>query len=338
MQGGAGLRGPGNHLGVNTRNPIDRKEADASLAVTLGSLKLKNPVIAASGTFGYGEEYSGIIPLSSLGGLVTKGLSLEPRKGNPPPRIAETPSGMLNAIGLENVGLKIFLREKLPFLRKVRCPVLVNIFGGTADEYAEMARRLSEVETIAGLEVNISCPNLKAGGVVFASEPKLVHQVVSKIRKATSSFVMVKLSPNVRDIVAIALAAEEAGADAVSLINTLTSLAIDWRTRTPLLGNITGGLSGPAIKPIGLRMVWQVAQAVHIPVVGMGGIVSAEDALEYLIVGARAIQVGSAHFADPRAGLKIIEGIRSYLKASEFADVSSLVGSLKIRRDSGPGI
>jgi dihydroorotate dehydrogenase (NAD+) catalytic subunit len=305
------------------------KTDNPSLQVNLGSLKLKNPVIAASGTFGYGEEYSGIIPLGSLGAIVTKGLSLEPRKGNSPPRLAETPSGMLNAIGLENVGLEAFLREKLPFLRGARCPVLVNIFGNTVEEYGEMARRLSDVEGIAGLEVNISCPNLKAGGVVFASEPRAVHRVVLKVRRSTSSFVMVKLSPNVADIGKIALAAEEAGADAVSLINTLTGLAIDVQTRTPVLGNITGGLSGPAIKPIGLRMVWQVAQVVRIPVVGIGGIVTAKDALEYLIAGATAIQVGTAHFIDPRAGLKIIEGIWGYLKANGIPNLFSLIGSLK---------
>ena len=305
------------------------KTDNPSLQVNLGSLKLKNPVIAASGTFGYGEEYSGIIPLEALGGIVTKGLSLEPRQGNPPPRLAETPAGMLNAIGLENVGLEIFLQEKLPFLRKARCPVLVNIFGSTVEEYAELAKRLSAVDGIAGLEVNISCPNVKAGGAIFAAEPKTVYKVISKIRRATSSFLMVKLSPNVADIGKIALAAEEAGADAVSLINTLTGLAIDVQTRTPVLGNITGGLSGPAIKPIGLRMVWQVAQVVRIPVVGIGGIVTAKDALEYLIAGATAIQVGTAHFIDPRAGLKIIEGISGYLKANGIPNLSSLIGSLK---------
>jgi dihydroorotate dehydrogenase (NAD+) catalytic subunit len=313
------------------------KKEGPSLEIRLGSLALKNPVIAASGTFGYGEEYDGLIPRGSLGAIVTKGLSLEPRKGNPPPRLAETPSGMLNAIGLENVGLQAFIREKMPFLRKARCPVLVNIFGATAEEYGEMARRLAEVEGVDGLEVNISCPNIKAGGAIFASEAKSVHQVVSKVRRATSSFVMVKLSPNVADIVKIARAAEEAGADAVSLINTLTGLAIDVRTRAPVLGNITGGLSGPAIKPIGLRMVWQVAQCLRIPVVGMGGIVSAEDALEYMIAGATAVQVGSAHFIDARAGLKIIDGIQNYLRVNDIPNLTDLIGSLKVRRDSGPG-
>ncbi len=306
------------------------KKDGPNLSVELGPLKLRNPVIAASGTFGYGEEYAGIIPLKSLGALITKGLSPEPRRGNPPPRLAETPSGMLNAIGLENVGVEAFLREKMPFLRRAGCPVLVNIFGCAEEEYAEMARRLSDVEGIAGLEANISCPNVKAGGTIFATEAKAVYQVTSKIRQATSSFLMVKLSPNVRDIVKIATAAEEAGADAISLINTLTGMAVNIKTRTPVLANITGGLSGPAIKPIGLRMVWQVAQAVRIPVVGIGGITTAEDALEYLIAGAAAIQVGSAHFIDPRASLKIIDGIQGYLKANRLSSVSSLVGSLKI--------
>jgi dihydroorotate dehydrogenase (NAD+) catalytic subunit len=315
----------------------EQRKEGPTLEARLGPLTLKNPVIAASGTFGYGEEYAGIIPLGSLGAIITKGLSLEPRKGNPPPRLAETASGMLNAIGLENVGLKAFVKEKIPFLRKARCPVLVNIFGATAAEYAEIARRLSEAEGVAGVEINISCPNLKAGGAIFASEAKSVHQVVSKVRRATPSFVMVKLSPNVADIVKIARAAEEAGADAVSLINTLTGLAIDVRTRAPVLGNITGGLSGPAIKPIGLRMVWQVAQCLRIPVVGMGGIVSAEDALEYMIAGATAVQVGSAHFIDARAGLKIIDGIQHYLRANNIPRLVDLIGSLKVRRDTGPG-
>ena len=311
------------------------KKEGPDLSVDLGPLKLKNPVLAASGTFGYGEEYAGIIPLKRLGGLITKGLSLEPRKGNPPPRLAETPAGVLNAIGLENVGVEAFLREKVPFLRKAGCPVLVNIFGSTEEEYAEMARRVSGVEAIAGVEVNISCPNLKAGGSLFAADPKAVYQVIAKTRQATSSFLMAKLSPNVADIAKIAVAAEAAGADAVSLINTVTGMAIDIRTRTAVLGNITGGLSGPAIKPIGLRMVWQVARAVRIPVVGMGGIATAEDALEYLIAGASAVQVGSAHFVDPKAGLKIIDGIRNYLARQGLAGISSLIGSLKAGPDAG---
>ena len=309
------------------------KREGPNLGVELGRLKLRNPVIAASGTFGYGEEYAGIVPLKRLGGLVTKGLSLEPRKGNPPPRLAETPSGMLNAIGLENVGVEAFVREKMGFLRRAGCAVLVNFFGSAEEEYAETARRLSDVEGIAGLEANISCPNLKSGGAIFATEPKSVYQVVSKIRQATSSFLFVKLSPNVADIAKIAVAAEEAGADAVSLINTLTGMAIDVKTRSPVLANVTGGLSGPAVKPVGLRMVWQAARAVRIPVVGIGGIATAEDALEYLIAGATAVQVGSAHFNDPRASLKIIDGIRNYLQANGLPGVQPLIGSLKVGQE-----
>lgn len=304
-----------------------------SLAVEVGRLKLKNPVIAASGTFGYGEEYAGLIPLKRLGALITKGLSLEPRRGNPPPRLAETPSGMLNAIGLENVGLEAFLREKVKFLRRAGCSVLVNFFGCSEEEYAEMARRLSEVEGIDGLEANISCPNVKSGGAIFATEPKSVYQVVARIRQATSSFLMVKLSPNVADIGKIAAAAEEAGADAVSLINTLTGMAVDLRARTPVLANVTGGLSGPAVKPVGLRMVWQAARAVRIPVVGIGGITTAEDALEYLVAGAAAVQVGSAHFVDPRVSLKIVDGIQAYLQANNLPGVQSLIGTLKVGKE-----
>ncbi len=313
-----------------TRERIASRKNGFDLSVELGRLKLKNPVMTASGTFGYGEEYAGIIPLKSLGALITKGLSLDPRRGNPPPRLAETPSGMLNAIGLENVGLTAFLRDKMAFLRRTGCAVLVNIFGSSEEEYAEMARRLADEEGVDGLEINVSCPNLKAGGTIFATEPRSVYQVVSRTRQATSAFLMVKLSPNVGDITRIALAAQDAGADALSLINTLTGMAVDVRTRTPVLANITGGLSGPAIKPIGVRMVWQVAQAVRIPVVGIGGITTPEDALEYLIAGAAAVQVGSAHFVDPRAALRIIEGIGEYLDRNGFPSVAALTGSLKI--------
>ncbi len=307
------------------------RSEDSALQISLGPLRLKNPVMAASGTFGYGEEYAPLIPPGKLGAIVTKGLSLKPRKGNPPPRLAETPAGMLNAIGLENVGLERFLAEKLPRLRKFRCPVIANIFGDSIEDYAEMARRLSDVEGISGLEINISCPNLKAGGSLFAADPKSVFQATARIRQASARFLMVKLSPNVADIGKIAQAAEEGGADAVSLINTLVGLAVDVRTRTPVLGNITGGLSGPAIKPVGLAMVWKAAQAVKVPIVGLGGIATAEDALEYLIAGATAVQVGCAHFFDPRAPLKIIEGISRYLKNHNLSGVSALVGSLKTR-------
>ena len=304
------------------------------LSISLGPIVLKNPVIAASGTFGYGVEYNRVFPIKKLGALVTKGISLEPGPGNPPPRLAETPAGMLNAIGLENVGFNVFVREKMPFLRKVGCPIFVNMFGHTIDEFSELARRLSEIEGIAGLELNISCPNLRAGGSIFAADPRSVYKVVSRVRRVTGSFLMVKLSPNVADITPIARAAEEAGADAVSLINTLIGMAIDVVSRTPFLGNVTGGLSGPAIKPIGVRMVWQVAQTVRIPIVGMGGIVSATDALEYLIAGATAVQVGTAHFVDPRSSLKIIDGIADYLNRHRLPDLSKLIGSLRIERNS----
>lgn len=309
------------------------KQKSPDLSVSLGPIVLKNPVIAASGTFGYGEEYNQVFPIKKLGALVTKGISLEPRLGNPPPRLAETPAGMLNAIGLENVGFKAFVRDKMPFLRKIGCPIFVNMFGHTLDEFSELAQKLSEIEGISGLEMNISCPNLKAGGSIFAADPRSVYQVVSRVRRVTNSFLMVKLSPNVSDITPIAKAAQEAGADALSLINTLIGMAIDVVSRTPRLGNVTGGLSGPAIKPIGVRMVWQVAQAVQIPIVGMGGIVNAEDALEYLIAGATAVQVGTAHFMDPRSSLKIIDGIADYLLRYRLPALSKLIGSLRIERN-----
>ncbi len=310
--------------------PQGTSSANDLLAVALGSLKLKNPVLAASGTFGYGEEYAGLVPLKRLGGFITKGLSLEPRLGNKPPRLAETPSGILNAIGLENIGLQNFLKQKLPFLKKAPCAVLVNIFGSKTQEYVELASRLTDAGGLSGLEINISCPNLEAGGVILATEPRIVYRVISKIRRATPLFLMVKLSPNVTDIRQIAQAAEEAGADALSLINTVAGMAIDIETRTPLLGNITGGLSGPAIKPIGVRLVWQVAQCVRLPIVGVGGIASAADALEYIIAGASAIQVGSAHFADPEISIKIINGIKKYLQEKQIPDLKSLVGSLQV--------
>ncbi len=310
--------------------PQGTSTANDLLAVALGPLKLRNPVLAASGTFGYGQEYAGLVPLKKLGGFITKGLSLEPCLGNKPPRLAETASGLLNAIGLENIGLQNFLKQKLPFLKKAPCAVLVNIFGSKTQEYVELASRLTDAGGLSGLEINISCPNLEAGGVILATEPRIVYRVISKIRRATPLFLMVKLSPNVTDIRPIAQAAEEAGADALSLINTVAGMAIDIETRTPLLGNITGGLSGPAIKPIGVRLVWQVAQCVRIPIVGVGGITSAADALEYIIAGASAVQVGSAHFADPEISIKIIKGIKKYLQEKQIPNIKSLVGSLQI--------
>lgn len=289
---------------------LDNSEVD--LTVSLGRLSLANPVIAASGTFGYGVEYSPFVDLNCLGGFCTKGLSLKPRIGNPVPRMVETPSGMLNAIGLENIGLDGFVREKMPLLHQYKTRIIVNFFGESVEEYAEMARSLSDVARIDALEMNISCPNVSEGGVFFSSDPRLVQMVVTKVRKVTDKFLMVKLSPNVTDIAEIARAAEAAGADAISMINTCLGMVIDLESRKPFLANITGGLSGPAIRPIALALVYRTARAVKIPVVGMGGIFCAEDALQFLMAGASAIQVGTANFIEPSATIKILNGIRSY--------------------------
>ncbi|TSA13080.1 MAG: dihydroorotate dehydrogenase [Deltaproteobacteria bacterium] len=304
------------------------KKTRPDLSVRIGLLRLQNPVLTASGTFGYGQEYAGLVDLNRLGGIIVKGLSLQPRPGNMPPRTVETPCGLLNAIGLQNVGVENFIADKLPFLRNLSIPVIVNILGQDIKEYRKLAERLSSVEGIAALEVNISCPNVKAGGVVFGTDYKAAARVTRAVRAAAELPIIVKLSPNVTDIVNIARAVEEAGADAVSLINTLTGMAIDVETRRPKLHNVTGGLSGPAIKPVALRMVWQVAGAVKIPVIGCGGIMTAADALEFLIAGACAVQVGTANFVNPRATMEIISGIEEYLVRHNFKDVKSLVGSL----------
>ena len=297
-------------------------------SVRIGLLRLQNPVLTASGTFGYGQEYADLVDLNRLGGIIVKGLSLNPRPGNMPPRTVETPCGLLNAIGLQNVGVENFIADKLPFLRNLSVPVIVNILGQDIKEYRKLAERLSNVEGIAALEVNISCPNVKKGGVVFGTDYKAAARVTMAVREAARLPIIVKLSPNVTDIVSIARAVEEAGADAVSLINTLTGMAIDVETRRPRLHNVIGGLSGPAIKPVALRMVWQVAGAVKIPVIGCGGIMTAADALEFLIAGACAVQVGTANFVNPRATMEIISGIEEYLVRHNFKDVKSLVGSL----------
>jgi dihydroorotate dehydrogenase (NAD+) catalytic subunit len=304
------------------------KKTRPDLSVRIGLLSLQNPVLTASGTFGYGQEYADLVDLNRLGGIIVKGLSLNPRPGNRPPRTVETPCGLLNAIGLQNVGVENFIADKLPFLRNLSMPVIVNILGQDSKEYQKLAERLGSVEGIAALEVNISCPNVKAGGVVFGTDYKAAARVTKAVRAAAELPIIVKLSPNVTDIVNIARAVEEAGADAVSLINTLTGMAIDVETRRPKLHNITGGLSGPAIKPVALRMVWQVAGAVKIPVIGCGGIMTAADALEFLIAGACAVQVGTANFVNPRATMEIISGIEEYLVRHNFKDVKSLVGSL----------
>ena len=284
--------------------------------------------MTASGTFGYGVEFASLFDLSRLGGIIVKGLSLDPSAGNPPPRIVETPCGMLNAIGLENVGIEAFLEEKLPFLTKLATPIFANIYGQTMEAYAELAGRLDDVEAVAGIEVNISCPNVQAGGIAFGVDPISAGMVVEAVRKRTSKPVIVKLSPNVTDIATMARAVVDAGADAVSLINTITGMAIDVETRRPKLANVTGGLSGPAIRPVALRMVWQVAGVVDVPVIGIGGIMTATDALAFLIAGATAVQVGTANFVDPTVTMEIITGMETYLEKKGIGDVNDLVGSL----------
>jgi dihydroorotate dehydrogenase (NAD+) catalytic subunit len=288
--------------------------------------------MTASGTFGYAAEFVHLVPLDRLGGVVVKGISLKPRPGNPPPRIVETPCGMLNAIGLENVGVQRFISEKMPFLRTCGCRVVVNILGDSIEEYAALASELSGVGGIDALEVNISCPNVKKGGVAFGTVPEMAAAVTEAVKRATNLPVIVKLSPNVTDIVAMARAVADSGADALSLINTLIGMAIDVQTRTPKLANIIGGLSGPAIKPVALRMVWQVASAVKIPVIGIGGIGTAMDAIEFLLAGASAVQVGTANFYNPAAAAQIVDGIAAYLHEQGEPAVTSIIGTLRIDR------
>ncbi len=302
---------------------------DTRLEVDLGFIKLKNPVIAASGTFGYGEEIRNFIDPSLLGGFVTKGLSIKPKQGNPPPRTCETACGMLNSIGLENIGIESFLKEKLPTIRAYDTAVIVNIFGESISEYAEAASMLRGVKEISAIEINISCPNVKKGGMLFGTDPKLSFQVTEAVLKETDKPVIVKLSPNVTDITIIAKAVEEAGAHAISLINTLTGMAVDIEKRKPVLGNIVGGLSGPAIKPIALYMTYKVVNSVSIPVIGGGGIFNYKDALEFLIVGARAVQVGTANLVNPKACLSIIEGLSQYCAEKGIQRIQDIVGSLR---------
>ena len=307
-----------------TINPTHR-----NLSVEIGRLRLRNPVMTASGTFGYGEEYAPYVDLNRLGAIVVKGLSLKPRMGNPPPRIVETPCGMLNAVGLQNVGVNAFIREKLPFLAQFDLPVIANIFGESVEEYVKVAEILSQATGVHALEVNISCPNVKRGGIAFGANPDMAADVTRKVKASTDLPVIVKLTPNVTDITEIAESVEAAGADAISLINTITGMSVDIERRVPHLRNITGGLSGPAIKPVALRMVWQVIQRVSVPVIGLGGIMTARDALEFLIVGARAVQVGTAHFIHPHAAIDILEGIEDYLEQHQFDDINQLIGTLK---------
>jgi len=295
-----------------------------------GGLVLRNPVMTASGTFGYGREFSDFVDLQNLGAIVVKGISLLPRSGNPPPRIVETAGGMLNAIGLENVGVEGFIHDKLPFLREVGTPVVVNILGDSLDDYASLAEKFNDIEGISAIEVNISCPNVKKGGVAFGTDPEMVRAVTLAVKAKTTLPVIIKLSPNVTDITATARAAEAGGADAVSLINTLLGMAIDHRSRRPRLANVVGGLSGPAIKPVALRMVWQTAQAVKIPVIGIGGIMTAEDALEFLVAGAAAVQIGTANLVNPDTTARVVAGITSYLQESGCSSLQEIIGTLRL--------
>jgi len=300
------------------------------LSINIGGVQLKNPVMTASGTFGYGEEYAPYVDLDKLGAIIVKGISIRPRVGNPPPRIVETTGGMLNSIGLENIGVDRFTEEKLPYLIDTGTPIIVNMHGRTVEEYRDVAKKLDCIHGISGLEINISCPNVKEGGMIFGTHPDRAYEVVDMVRRSTRLPLIVKLSPNVTDITEIARSVEDAGADALSLINTITGMAIDVEARAPMLKNVTGGLSGPAIKPIALRMVWETARVVKIPVIGIGGIMTSEDALEFIIAGASAIQVGTANFVNPRASMDILSGIEQYLRDHRINDIKSLIGLLKI--------
>lgn len=299
------------------------------LAITLCGIALRNPVLAASGTFGYGIEFADQVNLDELGGLVVKGLSREPMAGNPPPRLWETAAGMINSVGLQNIGVRAFVREKLPALRRFRTSVFANVFGYSVEDYVEVVRVLEDAEGLAGYELNVSCPNTKKGGMFFSQDAALLAELVGAVRRAARRPLMVKLSPNVARIQPFARAAEEAGADAVSLVNTFLALAIDARSRRPRLGAGLGGLSGPAIKPIALRMVWEAAQAVKIPVVGMGGIASGEDAAEFLVAGAAAVQVGTATFWDPCAPVRVARELDRFLVSQGIASVRDIIGTLE---------
>lgn len=299
------------------------------LSVDIGGLKINNPIMTASGTFGYGEEYAPFIDLNALGAIIVKGLSLNPRMGNPPPRIIETASGMLNAIGLQNVGVKAFIEKKLPYLRTLDVPVIANILGENAEDYQRIAELLDRADGLHALEVNISCPNVSKGGIAFGANPEMAMDIVRRVKSVTSLPVIVKLTPNVTDIAVIAEAVEAAGANAVSLINTITGMSIDVGKRIPHLKNVTGGLSGPAIKPIALRMVWQVVNRVSIPVIGIGGIMDATDALEFLVAGATAVQIGTANFINPQSTIHILNGIISFMETHHIRDIHDLIGSLQ---------
>jgi dihydroorotate dehydrogenase (NAD+) catalytic subunit len=300
------------------------------LSVEIGGLRLKNPVLAASGTFGYGQESADLVDLNALGGIVTKSVTLKPRAGNPPPRIVELPAGMLNSIGLANVGVEGFIKEKLPFLRSLSTTIIVNVAGGAADEFLQVVERLESEEGIDAYELNFSCPNVKEGGLEFSQDPRVTSQVTSLVRNATRRPLIVKLTPNVTRISDIARAAKESGADAVSLINTLVGMAVDIDSRRPKINTVTGGYSGPAIKPVALAKVYEVAKHVDIPIIGIGGIMNGRDALEFILTGAAAIQVGTANFIDPRSGEKIVAELTDYCQRNGLPSIRELVGALRI--------
>ena len=297
---------------------------EVDLTVDLGKLVLNNPVIAASGTFGYGLEYTEFLDLNDLGGFSTKGLSLKPKVGNPVPRVIETASGMLNAIGLENIGLDAFLSQKLPLLKMYKTRIIVNFFGETIQQYEEMALALSKEERIDALEMNVSCPNVEEGGLQFSSDPEILRQVVDSVRKVTDKFLIVKLSPNVTDITTLAKAAEDAGADALSVCNTFVGMKVNLETGKPYLANRTGGLSGPAIKPLALHMVYETARAVKIPTIGIGGISNSDDAVEFLMAGAKAVQIGTANYVDPKVTVKVVDGIRDWCRQNQISKLADL--------------
>ena len=303
--------------------------ASPDLSVDLGGLKLKNPVITASGTFGYGTELTSFYDPSLLGAMIVKGLSLRPMPGNPPPRIVETSCGLLNAIGLANIGIEAFIQEKLPSLAAVRTPIITNIYGHTIEEYAQMAKRIENVDTIAAVEINISCPNVQQGGMAFGADPDSAAMVTDRVVNNTTKPVIVKLTPNVTDICTIASAVESAGAQAISVTNTLLGMAVDVATRRPKLANTIGGLSGPAIKPIALYLVHKAVTTVRIPVIGLGGIMDYQDALEFLLVGARAIQVGTANFVNPKAPIEIINGLTDFCEREHISNINQIIGALE---------
>lgn len=315
-------------MGRDMKRVVSKDISQVNLSVNIAGILMKNPVMVASGTFGYGEEYAPYVNINKLGAIIVKGLSLTPRNGNPPPRIVETEAGMLNSIGLQNIGINAFINEKLPFLKKYDTKVIVNFFGDSIDEYCEVAKMAGSAPGIHGLEMNISCPNKQEGWLEFGTNPDLTFRVVSAVRKNTNLPLIVKLSPNVADITVIARSAAEAGADAISLINTLSGMAIDIETRLPKLANIIGGLSGPAIKPVALKMVWQVARSIKLPVIGIGGIMTYKDTIEFMIAGASAVQVGTANFVDPAVTEKIIDGLKLYCEQKSIKAIKEITGSI----------